>query len=79
MTNRTNRDKMKRKLGQSVNNLDLALLDIKIIHDIFEPIHPELAEGLETAAALIVNAQEVIGVFSLAAWNTDKDTLKKYR
>lgn len=76
---RTKHDAMKRKLGQVLNNTDNALLDLKEIYEIFEPIHPELAEGLKVSIELIIHSQDVIELFSLKCWNTSKDSLLKYR
>lgn len=76
---RTKRSQMKRKLAQAYYGMDNALLDIKQIHNIFLPVHPELAQGLELSMQSIIIAQQLIEQFSLSAWNCTKESMMKYR
>ncbi len=78
MTNRTKRDRMKRKVAQAHRKLENALLDIKCIYDLFENVHPELAEGLEMAGENIVCAQQIIETFAMSSWNMDTISMMKF-
>ena len=76
---KTKRNLLKRKLAQSYHYADECLYRLKDLHLTFAPVHPELAEGLEVAAQLVIQAQTIMETFSLAAWNTKKESLMTYR
>lgn len=78
MSGRTKRDTMKRKVAQGHRKLEGALLDIKCIYDLFENVHPELAEGLEMALENILCAQLIIETFAMQSWNMDKVSMMKF-
>jgi hypothetical protein len=76
---KTKRDNLKRLLAQAYHNADRSLLCIIELHNIFNPVHPDMAEGLEIATQLIIQAQQIMEQFSLSAWETDKESLLTYR
>lgn len=76
---RANRDKMKRQLVASHNNLERSYTGIMFLHNLFEEVHPELAAGLEISTKLIYQAQEVLEAFAKQAWNLDKGQYESYR
>ena len=75
---KTTRDKLKRKLAQAYRNIDNSLADLKIVHDTFKDVHPDLADGLASAIQLEILAQETIILFADKCWYVDKETLMKY-
>lgn len=76
---RPHRDKMKRKLVSSHNNLERSYEGIVYLHSLFDGVHPHLAEALEVSAKLIFHAQEVLEAFGIEAWNFEKETYDSYR
>lgn len=73
------RDRMKRKLVASHNNLERSYAGIIFLHDLFKDVHPELAEGLVIGAELINQAQLVLEVFAMKSWNLNKERFDAYR
>lgn len=78
MTNRVKRDNMKRKVAQAHRNLDNVMSDIKTLYDLFEPVHPDIAEGLEISAELCLQSQMLLEVFIERAWSMDKASLNAF-
>ena len=78
MSNRTKRDNMKRKVSQSHRKLDAVMLDIKILYDLFEPVHPNLGESLEVAAETALLCQQLLEAFAKEAWNMEVSSIQKF-
>lgn len=76
---RANRDRMKRQLVASHNNLERSYKGIMFLHNLFEKPHPELAAGLVISAKLIFQAQEVLEAFAMQAWNMTKKQFDTHR
>lgn len=75
---KTTRDRLKRKLAQAYRNVDNSLQDLKLIHDTFKDVHPDLADGLQAAIELQIHSQTIMLLFADKCWYVDKDTLMKY-
>ncbi len=69
---------MKRKVAQAHKNLDNVMTDIKCLYDLFEPVHPDMAEGLEISAEMCLVSQTLLEVFIQRAWNMDKASLDAF-
>ncbi len=78
MTNRTKRDRMKRKLAQAHRNQTNVMLDIKTLYDLFDAVHPDLAEGLELSAELVLQSQQVLETFASKAWAMDVEAIERW-
>lgn len=76
---RANRDKLKRQLVSSYNHLDKSFNGIIYLHELFESIHPELAQGLVLSAELIAKAQEMLEAFAIQSWNMEKESFRSYK
>lgn len=71
--------KMKRQLVASHNNLERSFAGMMFLHKLFVDVHPELAEGLEIAAQLVMQSQEILETFALKSWGMNKNQYKSYR
>lgn len=78
MSNRTKRDRMKRKLAQAHRNQTNVMLDLKTLYDLFEGVHNDLAEGLELSAELVLQSQRVLETFANNAWGMDVDAIEHW-
>lgn len=67
---KTIRDHLKGSLATAILDLDRALAQIAEVEEEFEPVHPELAEGLTLSATLIIRSQELLKAFYAAAWGS---------
>ncbi len=67
---KTTRDLLKGSLAGAYVHFDQGLDQIGKVHNAFLEQHPEMTEGLEIAAALIHQAQELIKTFWVAAWDS---------
>ena len=65
---KTKRDILKRKLAQSYNLLDNALVYIRELEEIFRPVHPKHADMLVLIANVIIQAQEFMMQFWEISW-----------
>ncbi len=69
---------MKRKAAQAHRKLNAVMSDVMFLHGLFEPVHPDIAEGLEIAAELALQSQVLLEVFIERAWNMDKASLDAF-
>ncbi len=76
---KANRSRMKRQLVSSYNHLENSFKGIIYLHELFENVHPELAEGLIIAAELAAQAQEVLEAFAMQSWNMNKGSFNSYK
>jgi len=65
---RTIRDRMKGSIAGAVLDCERALDQIGEVVQTFDTQHPDLAEGLSIAAALLVQVQAVLEGFYIASW-----------
>jgi len=65
---KTKRDRLKGSIATAYLDLDRSVNQIAEVGVEFDPVHPELAEGLELAVTLITQAQQVIELFYRGAW-----------
>jgi hypothetical protein len=61
---------MKGSIAGAVLDCERAIDQIAAVVVIFDDQHPDLAEGLSIAAALLVQTQSVLEGFYLACWDT---------
>lgn len=76
---KTKRDNLKRKLAQSYFHNNVTLERLAELYEVFNPVHPEYAEGLQACAELCIHIEHLILAFAKAAWEMSEESLKKYR
>lgn len=74
---RTRRDEMKGRTAKAYMHLENCLLHLNKLDEAFSENHQNLAEGLETAAILVIKAQEVIKTFYEMAWGELPESWEK--
>ena len=75
---KTFRQLLQRQIAEAHKNIDLAMKHIIVVHQEFEPVHPELAESLEVAVTGLDTIQSILKSFMSAAWgreNPDWDAI----
>ena len=65
---RPHRKNQKRKIAQARNDIDRALGKIVILHDEFNPVHPEYAQLLEATAKSLILSKQFLEDFWRLAW-----------
>jgi len=65
---KTKRDKLKGSIATAWLDLERALVQIQEVDEVFDPVHPELAEGLKLVGALLIQSQEMLETFYEVAW-----------
>ena len=67
---RPHRKNQKRKIAQARNDIDRALGKIVILHDEFNPVHPEYAQLLEATAKSLILSKQFLEDFWRLAWGS---------
>ena len=76
---KTKRDYLKRQLAQAYHHLDVSLERLLPLKTLFEPVHPEHAEGLQIALETILQAQQIIIAFAEITWGMNEESIRAYR
>jgi len=76
---KTKRDFLKREISQAHHNIERALCDIQVVHEKFEPVHPDHAALLKVSAQSLIFAQTLLLDFWKAAWGSEPGNIEAWR
>jgi hypothetical protein len=72
---KSNRDFMKRDIARAYYNIQLSIDRLVPMYNLFNPVHPELGEMLQSLIDGLFMCQEVIKAFIKQAWGIEEPNI----
>lgn len=76
---KTKQDFMKRHIGHTLHNLEVAQQHLNVVRETFQSVHPQYAKLLEASMIAIEQVSELIASFAKHAWGGIPKKLQSWR